>query len=230
MNNHRRREDPPEEEQMSAADLQKKYGGAHIRRRLPSDAFNRDRTPKGRSLDERNSGNGDQSPRGEVVRLSNVAESPSTRPPRNGVSWHLYEKCNLSVFIPRDAEIKEKEENDDLSARFSVKIGDAFVYISKELSPEPGSYLKGEGELKVKKIVGRKGKLPAYYPFANLVGPLENGEEPEYIVEFDSVKRHVPEGSKDFTPASGGERTIMHTDPFEPWDSNISSGITMIRK
>lgn len=48
MNNHRRggKRIPSNEDQMSAADMQEKYGSAHIRRRLPSDAFHKDRTPK----------------------------------------------------------------------------------------------------------------------------------------------------------------------------------------
>ena len=225
MNNHREKDSTVAvaiKNAQLASELQCQYGGAHIIRQLPSDAFRKDGTFR------RNSDNGDHTT-GEVIRLSDVAKSSSTRPPRNGVSWHLYEECNLSVFIPKDAEIKEEKENNDLPARFSVRIGDAFIYISKELSPEPGRFIEGRGDVKVKMVSGknRKGKLSVYYPFINLWKPLRNGEEPEYVAEFDSKKRYVPERSKDFTPASGSERTILHLDP---WDSHIPSEITITIK
>jgi|GEM_PF-4416503 len=227
MNNHKKRgkKTPPGnmaeiavKNAQLARELQDKYGGAHIRK-LSSGVFHGDGTPKSRSP---SNGNGEK----QIVMLYNITGDPD--PEDEKVTKHLYRECFVSFVVPWNAKIT-KVANKDLSAFWKIRCGDGHIFISaKHFDPKPGDILEGRGEVKVKMVNGDKGV--ARYPYLNIWEPLGEDELPEYLVEFNSRRRYVPNGSFDLSPASGKKKTILHATKIESWDSHVPPGITIVKK
>ena len=169
---------------------------------------------------------GDSGDSGDVYPLWKIVEGPPTRTTTNEnphnknytvITRYLFNYRGTREFktmflIPKDAEVVLMPENKDVSAYYSVRVGDAFVYISTKFGEvKPGMLIEGWAELSVKKVKKPNiGPRSGLYPYVNIRRLLEDSQRPEFILEFDSEKRFVENGSFAFTPASGRSRTVLH--------------------
>ncbi len=194
------------------------------RKHLESELLSRDGTPR--------------KSKGRVIGLQDIGERKPFATSESGeqnngdytvVTRHLFDKLTVCILIPENAKIVEVPEYPESPAHYRVRFGDGFCFFTKKFfgNLKPGDIIEGTARVEVKKVEkpnNQKVKT-GYYPNLSFEDPLY-GNEPTFFADFDSQRRFVPEGSIDFTPASGNKRTILHLTKMEP----VSSGITVKRK
>ena len=175
---------------------------------------------------------------GKVVKLWYICKEKPFATSKNGeeddenytiVTRHLFKEFTVCILIPKNAKIVEVPEYPESPAHYRVQFGDGFCFFPKEFFGDlkPGDIVEGTARVEVKKVEKPNDQEVGMGCYPNLsFEDMLYGDEPTFFADFDSQRRFVPEGSIDFTPASGSKRTILHLTKMEP----VSSGITIKRK